>query len=471
MEQKQETTFEKVNKAIKNSVSIKLLSIGFLIAILLIPQSMIRSLIHDREANQFQAVSEVSESWAAPLELTGPVLTIPFEKVFTDGDKTYRTKKYAHFLPENLNINGELTPQTRKRGIYEVIVYSTSLKLKGNFDQIDFTEITDQPDHILWEEATLTIGIPDMRGIQSGVKFKLGKEVYRMESGIPDYLNLKLDQAKIDLNNNYKESRETKNQTGVNSRVKINPESEKTNFSVDLEIRGTKTVSFNPVGKTTKVKISSSWPHPSFAGKFLPDNHEINDDGFIAEWSVFDLNRNYPQQWVGKTHSISSADFGVNLYQPVDNYQQNTRSAKYAVLILFLTFISFFFIEILNKKKIHPIQYILVGLTLTVFYTLLLSLSELVGFGPAYWAAAGIIITMLTFYSLAILKSKKLAGFMLLFFSLIYSFIFIILRMEDFSLLVGSFGLLFVIGICMYLSRKVDWYNIRTKEKISHASA
>ncbi len=469
MEQKQETAFEKVNNAIKNSVSVKLLSIGFLIAILLIPQSMIKSLISERESNQFVAVNEVSDSWAAPLELAGPILTVPFETVYSDNEKTYRTKKYAHFLPEELIIDGDLNPETRKRGIYEVIVYSTSLAIKGKFGAIDLTQFTDQPEHILWEEATLSIGIPDMRGIQSDIQFQLEDTSYRMESGIPDFLHLDLDQN--DLRYGTVSIRDKNKQTGVNSRVTIDQKAKEMSFAVDLNIRGTKTLMFNPVGKTTKVTIKSDWPHPSFAGQFLPNTHEITDDGFTAEWSVFDLNRNYPQQWLGEAHSVSNADFGVNLYQPVDNYQQNTRSAKYAVLILFLTFISFFFIEVLNKKKIHPIQYILVGLTLTIFYTLLLSLSELIGFGAAYWVAASIIITMLSVYSLSILKSKRLAGFMLLFFSLIYSFIFVILRMEDFSLLVGSFGLLIVLGFCMYLSRKVDWYNIKSpKNKLTHES-
>jgi inner membrane protein len=458
-QEKQESAFEKVNNAFKNSVSIKLLSIGFLIGILLIPQSMIRSLIDDRESNQYQALSEVSQSWAAPLELTGPILTVPFEDVFSDGEKVLRTKRFAHFLPETLHIEGDLTPETRKRGIYDVIVYTTHLDLKGNFDRLDLSTFTDNPAHILWDEAMLTMGIPDMRGIQSDMQFELGEAVYRMESGIPNYLELDLSQEANRV------------QTGVNSLVKIDPDADNTDFSVRLEIRGTKNIIFNPVGKTTHVKLHSSWPHPSFIGQFLPDAPQVSAEGFSAEWSVFDLNRNYPQQWVGRQHSIESAEFGVSLYQPVDNYQQNERSAKYAVLILFLTFISFFFIEILNKKRIHPVQYILVGLTLTIFYTLLLSLSEHIGFGQAYLASAGIIITMLTLYSLSILKSKKLAGFMLLFFSLIYTFIFIILRMEDFALLVGSFGLVFVLGLCMYMSRKVDWYNIKPKEKINHASA
>lgn len=469
MEQKPETTFEKINQAIKNSVSIKLLSIGFLIGILLIPQSMIRSLINDRQANQYQAIREVSDSWADPLELNGPVLTVPFFEILEVDDQTLKRKKFAHFLPENLSIKGQVLPEERKRGIYEVVVYATELELVGNFDKIDLSKFTDVPENILWEEATVSIGIPDMRGIQSSISFETGTDSYRMESGVPSYLDLDLGQ--LSHENGYPQKRGLGSQTGVNTRISLGAENAGIDFKLDLDIRGTETLSFNPVGKTTKVQLESTWPHPSFTGQFLPDAYEITDAGFKAGWSVFDLNRNYPQQWVGQTHSITSADFGVDLYQPVDNYQQNERSAKYAVLILFLTFISFFFIEILNKKRIHPIQYILVGLALTVFYTLLLSLSEHIGFAGAYWIAAGIIITMLTLYSLSVLKSSRLASFMMFFFVLIYSFIFIILRMEDLALLVGSCGLVIVVALCMYMSRKVDWYDIKSKEKVSHASA
>jgi len=468
MEQKQESAFEKINNAIKNSVSVKLLSIGFLIAILLLPQSMIKSLISDRQGNRQSAVSEVYDSWAAPLELNGPVLTVPYIELMEADGQQFTQKRFAHFLPENLNISGTVDPETRKRGIYNVVVYATELSLNGNFGKIDMSQFTKMEEAIHWEEAVLTMGIPDMRGIQSSIDFQLGDEKHRMEPGVPGYLLLDLGQ----LNNSqgYIQDRQLQNQTGVNAKVTIDPNVTSLDFNVTLNIRGTKTLSFNPVGKNTTVELKSSWPHPSFTGQFLPNSREVTDEGFTAKWSVFDLNRNYPQQWMGLSHKIASAEFGVSLYQPVDNYQQNERSAKYAVLILFLTFISFFFIEILNKKRIHPVQYILVGLALTVFYTLLLSLSEQVGFAVAYWISAGIIIAKLALYSLSILKSKRLAGFMLLFFLLIYGFIFVILRMEDLALLVGSFGLVLVLALCMYLSRKVDWYNIKPKEKTMTAA-
>jgi inner membrane protein len=448
MEQKEESLFEKVNTTIKNSVTIKLLSIGILIAILLIPNSMIKSLITERQMSQFEAIEEVSEKWGAPLEIAGPILTIPFNRMNTDKDGSYTTKHFAHFLPTALNIDGNLNPEIRKRGIYEVIVYNTQLKLEGNFDEIDFDDFHINESQILWEEAFVSIGIPDMSGIQSAIPLKFNNDTYKTEPGIPvsDLVS-----------------------SGVNARVSLTKPEKAIPFSLNLNINGTKSLSFLPLGKNTNVQINSNWPHPSFDGQFLPDDYEITKEGFTAKWSVFDLNRNYPQHWEGQNHKIKASSFGVNLYQPVDNYQRNTRSAKYAILILFLTFITFFFVEILNKKRIHPVQYILVGLALTVFYTLLLSLSEQVGFNLAYLIASSIIVGMISMYAKSILASSKLAFILFAFFSLIYSFIFVILQLEDFALLVGSFGLVLVLGICMYLSRKVDWYGLKPKQTITHA--
>ena len=448
METKSGTLFDKINQNIKTSVTIKLLSIGILIAIMLIPNSMIKSLIRERKINNAQAVEEVSEKWGAPQTLTGPVLTIPFERVHVEDDKVYKTRHYAHFLPTQLNIDGELNPVIRKRGIYEVVVYNTTLQFNGNFDEVDFSDFKTEPQHIIWDEAFVSIGIPGMSGIQEDIKLQWGKEEYRLGPGIPSTDVI---------------------QSGVHTKIGVDPETQSYAFVFDLNLNGTGKVLFSPVGKTTRVKLHSTWPHPSFTGQFLPDNHQVTEKGFDAEWSVFDLNRNFPQRWVDAAYQIHYSGFGVDLYQPVDNYQKNIRSAKYAVLILFLTFITFFFIEILNKKRIHPVQYILVGLALTVFYTLLLSLSEHVGFDSAYVIASIVIIAMITLYSGAIFKSRKLALIMQGFFLLIYGFIYVILQLQDFSLLVGSFGLVIVIGVCMYLSRKVDWYNIRSKDKISHA--
>lgn len=462
------TVFDKINYSIKNSVSIKLLSIGFLIAILLIPNSMIKSLISEREFRQEEAIREISNSWASPQQITGPILTIPFESILVlDDGKEISTIKYAHFLPEKLEVVGDINPKSRKRGIYEVALYETQLQLEGTFSQPDFSKLIKEDDIILWDMATISIGIPDMRGIQNKIEIQINDTPYLMESGIPKKFALQLAQAN---ENQYSTSRTAEYQSGVSANIEWSEELKSASFSTQLSLHGTQSLKFNPIGKSTVAKLNSPWPHPSFEGQFLPDIHEVTESGFSAEWSIFDLNRNYPQQWVGSEHRIADSEFGVKLFQPVDNYQQNTRSAKYAVLILFLTFITFFFIEILNKKRIHPIHYILVGLTLTIFYTLLLSISEHLNFSAAYWISSLVIIAMISLYSMSILKSKKLAGILFMFFSIIYTFVFVVLKLEDYALLFGSVGLLIVLGICMYLSRNIDWYNIKAKGGLNHAA-
>ena len=453
MEQNQNSIFERINNTVRTSVSIKLLSIGVLIAVLLIPNSMIKSLISERSLNQFAATKEVSEKWGSPVEVTGPIVTIPFwRQDYTKDQGITRSKHFAHFLPTSLVAIGNISPNTRKRGIYEVIVYNTKIEVSGAFEAFDFSNFQVLKENILWSEAFVSIGIPDMTGIQSDIHINFGKDTFRMGPGIPVQQVLR---------------------SGVNAKVALDatPSQVPTPFSFILDINGTKSLLFNPIGKSTQVKLTSSWPHPSFTGQFLPDNYELTDNGFTAEWSVFDLNRNYPQQWQGAAHQIAESGFGVSLYQPVDNYQRNTRSAKYAVLILFLTFFTFFFVEILNKKRIHPVQYILIGLALTIFYSLLLSLSEIVGFNFAYAIASTIIVCMITLYAKAILRSIKLALVLFAFFTMIYSFIFVILQLEDFALLVGSIGLVAILGTCMYLSRKVDWFNVKPNERISHATS
>ncbi|GHE54541.1 cell envelope integrity protein CreD [Roseivirga thermotolerans] len=459
------TVFDKINYSFKHSVSIKLLSIGFLIAILLIPNHMIKSLISEREIRQKEAIQEISESWASPQEITGPILTIPYESVVTiSNSKEAVIVKYAHFLPEALNIEGQMEPKSRKRGIYNVSLYASQLKIDGSFSTPDFSNFLGDTDKVLWHMATISMGIPDMRGIQNHIVLQLGDKALTMEPGIPQKINLDIEQStnpKKTVSNDY--------QNGVSANLTWNPEWRSISFSTELSLHGTKSLTFNPIGKTTLVKIRSTWPHPSFNGQFLPDAYTTSENGFNAEWSIFDLNRNYPQQWADKQHRIYNSGFGVMLFQPVDNYHQNMRSAKYAVLILFLTFLAFFFIETLNKTRIHPIHYILVGLALTIFYTLLLSISEHLQFGLAYRISAVVVIGMTSLYSKSILKSKRLAVIILLFFSIIYTFVYIVLQLEDYALLFGSIGLLLVLGVCMYMSRNIDWYNLKPKETINHA--
>ncbi|MFC2104191.1 cell envelope integrity protein CreD [Bacteroidota bacterium] len=428
---------------VKNSITIKSIIIGLLILTLLIPAGMIKNLIHERNSLRNSVISEVSYKWGNPQTIAGPIITIPYKRYYKKDKEIVEEVRYAHFLPEDLNIEGKLNPEIRYRGIYKVIVYNTNLNFSGTFNKPDFDEWKIPNSDILWENATLAIRIPDMRGIKEGIKIKWNEDTYDVNPGIN--------------NQNY-------NYTGVSTHIKFN-NSENYNFQFNLSLNGSESLNFIPIGKQTNVQISSNWSDPSFDGSFLPYEREINENGFTANWKVLHLNRSYPQKWIGDVYSIDDSSFGINLLLPVDHYQKSLRSVKYAIMFISLTFLIFFFTEILNKKRIHPIQYLLVGLGLSIFYTLLVSLSEQISFNLAYLIASFSVIALITAYSYSMLKSIKLTSIVALVLVVLYVFLFTILQLQDYSLLLGSIGLFIALAIVMYLSRKVNWYaNLNSEE-------
>lgn len=465
MENQGPSTFEKLNQKIKNSITIRLLSIGFLVLILLIPTSMIESLIREREYRRGDVIREVSSKWGDSQTLTGPVLSIPYytyHKYYDSKnkmDKFSKTKHYAHFLPENLNVNGDLIPEIRKRSIYKVILYNAQLNFNGTFTSPNFKALGVDENHVIWDDAFISLGIPDMKGIRDNINLNWNKEVYAFNPGIETN---EVIGSGVSTKVKLLEEKEIKSleEGGIEDTLKKSYP-----FSFDLNINGSSFLNFIPIGKESNINLASTWAHPSFSGASLPDNHNITKDGFTAHWKELHLNRNYPQQWLGDAHNVNGSSFGVDLLLAVDEYQKSTRSAKYAIMFISFTFLIFFFIEIRNKKRIHPIQFILVGLALTIFYALLLSLSEHIHFNNAYLIASSAIIVMIGAYSITIFKSGKLTALMAGVLTLLYGFIYTILQLEDYALLMGSIGLFIVLAVIMYLSRKIDWYAIAKGKK------
>ena len=253
--------------------------------------------------------------------------------------------------------------------------------------------------------------------------------------------------------------------SGVSIKIPINKdffENKDYPFSLNVDLNGSEELNFLPFGKKTTVLLTSKWNDPSFTGGFLPAQRTINNEGFTANWKVLDLNRNYSQQWVGNIDKqyINNSKFGVNLFLAVDEYTQTTRSIKYIIMFVALTFLVFFFVEILNKKRIHPIQYILVGLALCLFYLLLLSISEQMSFDFAYLIASISIILLITFYTRSFLGRNYLAILTGIILTILYLFLYVLLANQDYSLLLGSIGLFIILAIVMYLSRNLDWYSI-----------
>ncbi|MDT8346847.1 MAG: cell envelope integrity protein CreD [Flavobacteriaceae bacterium] len=438
-------------KSLKHNVYFKIAAIIIIVLLLFIPTAMIYDLIDEREQTQREAIREVSSKWSEAQTIKGPFVSIPyysFVKEFSKKDsveKIIRVKKHLHILPTKLEISGAIIPEKRNRGIYEIVVYDSKLNLTGTFSDIDFKDIDLQPEYILFDQAEFVLGIDDLRGIDTQVKLEWNSKKLNFNPGV---------------------SNKDVVSSGINARLALtNNDSLNYTFKLKLDLKGSQQLYFTPVGKTTDISISSTWTNPSFNGAFLPDERQVDELGFKAHWNVLHLNRNFPQIWSESQHNISSAAFGIDLLIPVDNYQKTYRSIRYSILFIGFTFLVFFFIEVLQKVYIHPIQYILVGIALMIFYTLLLSISEHMAFNLAFIVAALSTLLLITGYVKAILKSTQLTLLLSGILLVLYCFIFVIIQLQDYALLIGSIGIFIILALVMYFSRKIDWYNLNLKEK------
>lgn len=429
-------------------LALKSVVIVILILFLWLSTFLIQGLIDERQNRQRDAISEVSSKWGQRQTLSGPIVTVPYFEFHKDTGKTYyKVIKYAHFLPNDLKVGGKLFPEKRYRGIYEVVVYNSDLKFEGKFIPLDFASLKIPKDNIMYDDAFVSLGISDLRGIEEEVSVNWNGEKNSFNAGI--------------------ESQDVL-QSGISTKIKITKsDTAKTSydFSFNLKLKGSELLYFTPIGKETNVKLSSNWTTPSFDGSFLPDQRTVNDSGFTANWKILHLNRNYPQSWVGPIYAIQNSSFGVNLLTPVDNYQKSTRSVKYAILIITLTFLVMFFIEILNQHAIHPFQYTLIGLGVCIFYSLLISISEHTSFNFSYFISGLATIILIAAYSKSIFKVNKMVVLVGGVLTILHGYIFSLIQLEDYALLMGSIGLFITLAIVMYYSRKIDWYNLGKTKK------
>lgn len=437
-------------KNLKTSVIFKISIIFVLTLALLIPASLVQSLIHEREGTRQEAVNEIGGKWGQAQTITGPYISIPYNDFGSvqsseRSNKKEKIKKWLHFMPEELTINGKVDPELKNRGIFEVAVYESELSIDGKFAAIDASQFDIPEEDILYDKAILSLGVTDLKGIESQIEVKWDKEKHLFNSGM--------------LNSDLTHS-------GLHVPIQISSnDSVEHKFNLDLAVNGSQEIYFTPLGKTTDVNLSSKWPNPSFWGNFLPDEHDVTDTSFTAHWNVLHLNRNFPQAWTGNQYRIQNSAFGTRLIQGADTYKKSNRVAKYAILFIGLTFLVFFFVEIKQKVFIHPIQYLLVGIALVVFYSLLLALSEHVLFNTAYLLSTLLTLGLVSFYTSAVIKSKQVTLLITGILGVLYFFIFTIIQLQDYALLMGTIGIFLILALVMFFSRKIDWYNIRLGEK------
>jgi inner membrane protein len=416
------------------SITLKLALLAFLGLLFLIPLQLIKEVIMERQSNGDKVMKEISDQWAAKQCFAGPVLNIPIRTIPAEKEEKSVTKIW-HILPENLEIKGDIRPEIRYRGIYQAVVYDSEIEING---QLIIPE-TDALKNfeVLWNEAYYTIGISDNRGLKGKIILKTDSTELEAEPGVRD-------------NDIF--------QSGISF---INPvliPGKKITLAMKLSLSGSSGLLLTPLGKTTIAHLQSGWNSPSFNGSFLPIKRNIDEKGFTAEWEVTHLNRNFPQSWTGNSYHPMESSFGVDLFQPVDHYQKSYRSSRYGLLFIALTFLVLIFLEITGKEAIHIFHYFLVSLGLVLFFSLLNSLSEQVGFNLAYLISSAATILMISVFTRTLFREKKKAFIVFGMLVILYSFIFILLTLNDFAYLAGNIGLFLLLSVVMMLSGRISLF-------------
>ena len=433
---------------LRTSVIARLIVMGLILLGLLIPLSMVQAVVSERAVRRDSVATDVSSTWGASQVLAGPMLTVPYQYTIVENDgKTRQVIGRATFLPDALKIQGSLTPDIRGRGLFKVVVYAAELSLSGRFSPPDISSVIRGPVRPLFNDASVNIAVADPRGVRRATLSWNGSD-RQLEPGIADNA---LATA------------------GLHARVNLNESvsSGAIPFSIGLQLNGSRDFRIVPAGNNTSANLTSSWPHPGFVGT-SPQERAVDVSGFRATWDVSYFGRGFPRGWsdagVDREKMRNQADasaFGVTLVQPVDIYQQAERSVKYAALFIVLTFVVFFLFEVVRARLLHPVQYVFVGFALCVFYLLLISLSEHVGFDRAYSAAAVAITLLISTYSVFVLDRLKEGVVVGTSTGALYGFLYLLLRLEDYALLAGSLGLFGALALVMLLTRRVNWYKLR----------
>jgi inner membrane protein len=449
---------DRISSSIRNSQMLRLLSVGFLALLLQIPIAMIGSRVSERQQRRDEAVAEVSSKWGNAQAITGPALVVPYtHRWISNDDKgqpvTRTESRQAVFLPDRLRAIGAIETEMRHRGIFAIPVYRLDLTVEGEFARPDFAKLGIEPAAVGWDRAHLAVGISDVRAIQreTAVSWSGSNVPFLPGTG-----------ALVDCG------------PGVHAMVGVPDGAKALGFSFPLALNGSRGVSFAPFGQTTEVELRSNYPHPSFQGNWLPIERSVSDASFSARWSIPFLGRNYPQAWTSSSEmrdAVEGSRFGVELIDPVDHYRMAERSVKYAGLFILLTFSAVWLIEVLAGVRVHPIQYLMLGSALCLFYLLELSISEHIGFLVSYAIASVSIVAMVAAYCAVILHRVSRAALVGSGVALLYGYLYTLLLNEDFALLAGSIGLFAILGAIMYATRHVDWYAIGSQPREPRASA
>lgn len=429
-----------MQKLLENKLGIKFLVIGALVVMLLIPIVMIKGLIYDRENMQRTVENDIASSSSGEQTVMGPFIEVEYtEPAISEGKEVERIRN-MYILPEQFYLNSKLNSFEKYRGIYKALLYRTQNKAHGQFKLSGMAHIPKERIN----KISLALAIEDVRGVGLGSKIALAGQTRPIYPGTnverrPDGIHVKLDKDALDL-------------------------TQPLDYTINFDLQGMKSLYFVPVGKETSIELDADWPHPSFVGDFLPQQSNITDSGHSARWITNPFSTNMAGTFEscgikGDCNRHGVRKIGVSLIEPVDHYLKGHRAVNYALMIILLVFATFFLLEIFRAKPIHPIQYGFVGLALAVFYLLLISLSEHIGFGLAYGISSIASVALLSIYVAGMLNSSKQGGICFGAMAVLYAVLYGLLSAEDYALLMGSILCFAVLGLVMTLTRKVDWYS------------
>lgn len=441
-----ESKINSLQNWLRNSIFLRVMFIGFVMLLLQIPIAMISGQIYERDQTRIDAINDITSKWGRQQTIIGPRLILPFIEIHTwknkhgHVEKTRKTR-YASFLPDTLNVSAKIQNETRYRGIFEVPVYQSNINLQGSFTRPDFSIWGIDPNLIQWDKAQLLVGVSDSSAIQKQVILRWNKNTLHFEPGL---------------------GKTNTNDTGFHIPKLSVKQKIPYKFNIAMALNGSDAFYMAPLGKNSSLKIKSDWPDPSFQGYKLPNTRKITSQGFDASWTISHISRNYPQQWIDDKFNYSKLNqslVGVDFISPVDNYRMTERSIKYAMLFLVLTFVAIWLIEIFYKLRVHLLQYLFIGLGMSLFYLLLLALSEHISFFWSYVVASSAVIMMISLYAKAILKSSKRAIWIGVGITILYIYLFSLLEEQNYSMLFGSIGVFLTLAGVMYITRNIDWYN------------
>lgn len=441
----------------------RLIMVGLLTLILLIPLQLVKGLITERAQRQSEVINEINSKWGEEVFFYGPILKVPYttytkSEVYDKATGTTVTQKtaeqnFAYFFPEELKNTSDIKTETKKRNNYESVVFKAQMDFKGKYVKPDFSSKNIPDEDIQWDKATIMVRTSNQSSIKDGAFINIGGNKFVFE---PVYENSKTDSDVVSYDRrNF--PKYTKVSTLETPFIDFKYYFENSDFSFSFKYDGSSKISVVPIGKITESTMKSDWKDPKFTGNFLPNFKEITKNGFTSDWKILHINRPFSQQSFGVLPNISEYSYDVDFIIQVDEYQQNERASKYGFLTIGLTFLIFFLIQTISKIKIHIFQYTMIGLALIMFYTLLISITEHSSFLKAYLIAGISVVLLISLYSVSILKNKKFPLFIGLSLSALYGFIFVIIQMENYALLAGSIGLFAILAIVMFVSRKIDW--------------